>query len=100
MPPRAAIVAILLFASAGYAQRLTGEIRLQVRDSSGAPMPAEGILESLAAGIHRTYRTDAQGAHIFSALPFGVYRLEVAHSGFATRAVRIDIHSEAPLEQA
>ena len=60
---------------------------VQVNDASGAGMESSGTLESLAAGISRRFETDAQGAHRFGALPFGVYRLEVEREGFSTQVV-------------
>ena len=81
------------------AQLQTGEIRLEVKDQSGMPMLAAGTLESLSAGVRRTYETDAQGARTFGSLPFGRYRLAVSHTGFATRQVMIEVRSAIPIVQ-
>src|SRR6202049_2309601 len=80
-------------------QSLAGEIRLEVKDASGAAIEASGTIEGLATGVHRDYRTDAQGAHSFTALPFGTYRLQIERDGFAAQSVRVDVRSEAPIQQ-
>jgi outer membrane receptor protein involved in Fe transport len=94
------VVVLLLHVGALLAQRLTGEIRLEVKDPAGAPMEASGKLESIPAGVERSFQTDAQGASTITALPFGRYRLEVAKSGFATQSLVIDVQSAAPLARS
>ena len=79
------------------AQRPAGEIRLEVKDPSGAPMEASGKLRSLATRVDRSFQTDARGVHTFESLPYGRYRLEVSKSGFATQSALIDVPSEAPI---
>jgi len=86
-----------LFAILLLAQIQTGEIRLQVRDASGVGMEASGTLESLAAGISRSFETDPEGTHRFTALPFGVYRLEVQREGFSRQSFLIDVRSQVPV---
>lgn len=80
-------------------QSLAGEIRLEVKDATGAAVEASGSIEGLATGVHRDYRTDAQGTHTFTALPFGTYRLQIGRDGFAAQSVRVDVRSEAPIQQ-
>ena len=79
------------------AQRLAGEIRLEVRDPSGAGMEASGKLQNLASGVVRTFQTDDKGVYALLPLPSARYRLEVARNGFATRALLIDVYSPAPI---
>jgi hypothetical protein len=74
----------------------TGEIRLAVKDPSGAAMKAAGRLQGLAARIDRSFETDAQGAFTFQNLPYGPYRLEVSKRGFATKSLLIDVQSAKP----
>jgi len=95
----AVVLAGFLSSLALRGQLQTGEIRLEVRDQSGAPMQATGALESLSAGVRRTYTTDAQGAHTFGALPFGRYRLLVTRSGFAPQQILIEVRSAIPVVQ-
>lgn len=80
-------------------QGLAGEIRLEVKDATGAAIEASGSIEGLATGIHRDFRTDAQGTHTFAALPFGTYRLQIGRDGFAAQSVRVDVRSGAPIQQ-
>ncbi|HEY2842285.1 MAG TPA: carboxypeptidase-like regulatory domain-containing protein, partial [Bryobacteraceae bacterium] len=93
------LAGLLLFQMALFGQLQTGEIRLEVKDQSGSPMEAHGMIESLSAGIRRTYQTDVQGAHTFGSLPFGRYRLQVERTGFATQERLIEVRSAVPLAQ-
>ena len=79
------------------AQRPTGEIRLQVKDPSGAAMEASGKLRNLASGVVRSFQTDAQGKYAFLSLPYGRYRLEVSRSGFTTQTLPVNVQSAAPI---
>ena len=79
------------------AQPRTGEIRLQINDPSNARMQASGTLESLSAGINRSFRTDGEGTHTFGALPFGMYRLELEAEGFAKQNLLVEVRSEVPV---
>src|SRR5678815_2546532 len=94
------LAGLLLAPLALFGQLQTGEIRLEVKDQSGSAMRAAGTLESISAGIRRTYETDGQGAHIFGSLPFGRYRLQVGQRGFATQEVLIEVRSAIPVPKA
>lgn len=92
------ICAALLLASLVLnGQNPDGEIRLQVKDPSGAQMQASGKLESVVARVERRFQTDARGAYTFGNLPYGRYRLEISKTGFATRSVLIDVQSATPV---
>lgn len=80
-------------------QRLTGEVRLEVKDPSGAAVEATGRLESLATGGDQSFQTDAQGRHTFGNLAYGRYRLKVSKDGFATQSLSLDVQSEAPISR-
>src|SRR5262249_1437812 len=82
-----------------HAQRPAGEIRLAVKDPSGAAMKASGRLRNLSAGMEQSFQTDAQGARTFANLPYGRYRLEVSSSGFSTQSVLIDVQSQTPVSR-
>ena len=56
-----------------------GEIRLQVKDPSGAALQASGHVTGPA--VDRAFRTDAQGAFSLSGLAFGQYRLDISRPG-------------------
>ncbi len=88
---------LLVTAALLHAQSPTGEIRLEIRDPSGAAVAASGTLVNLAGGATRTFQTDAQGAYRFADLPFGSYRLMVNKAGFAAQSVAIDVQSATPV---
>ena len=79
------------------AQSTAGELRLEVRDPSGAGMEAAGTLRSLVAGTDRSFQTDGRGKYTFQNLPKGQYRLEVSKNGFATQSKVVDVASGSPL---
>src|SRR5579862_9760000 len=86
-----------------FAQLQTGEIRLEVKDTSGVAMDAAGTLESLSAGVRRTFetgQTGTTGTHTFTALPFGRYRLLVGHPGFATQDITFEVRSAVPISRS
>ncbi|MEP7365926.1 MAG: TonB-dependent receptor [Acidobacteriota bacterium] len=82
------------------AQAPVGEIRVEVKDPSGAPVVASGLLEGPSAGVRLSFRTDTQGAHTLSNLPYGLYKLRVSKSGFATQLVPVQVESPAPITQS
>src|SRR5580658_10349449 len=97
---RRAVIALLFFATALFAQAPQGEIHLQVKDPSGAPMEATGKLESLGAGVARDFQTDPQGIVVLGSLPFSRYRLQVSKSGFTTQSITINLESATPVTRA
>jgi outer membrane receptor protein involved in Fe transport len=80
-----------------YGQRPVGEIRVDVRDPSGAAMQASGTLQNLATGIVRPFQTDARGSSTLPGVPFGRYRLEVSREGFEAQSLVVDVESSTPL---
>ncbi len=89
-------LAVLLFAALTLlAQNPSGEIRVQVKDPSGAAMQASGKLQG--AGSPRSFQTDAQGTYTLGNLPYGRYRLEISKDGFVTQSVQVDVRSAAPV---
>src|SRR5580658_3549600 len=79
------------------AQPPAGEIRIEVKDPSGAAVTASGTLRNLAGGPERTFQTDTQGTYGVPDVPYGHYRLEVTKTGFASQTVSIDIQSGTPI---
>src|SRR4051794_17044071 len=73
-----------------HAQRPTGQIRIEVKDPSGAAVASSGKLENLSAGTVQRFETDAQGNQTFTALSFGRYRLEVTSPGFARESTVVN----------
>jgi outer membrane receptor protein involved in Fe transport len=80
-----------------FAQDTIGEIRLQVKDSSGAAAEASGTLKNLAGASEKPFQTDAQGTSDFRKLPYGRYQIQVSKRGFATQSVFVDVSSAAPV---
>jgi len=92
-----AILTLLGPSIALRAQRPTSEIRIEVRDPSGAAVEASGKLQNLGTGVEQAFQTDLQGSYTFQSLPLGRYRLQVSKSSFATQSVLIDLQTSAPL---
>jgi outer membrane receptor protein involved in Fe transport len=88
-------VVALVWSGLLSAQAPAGQIRLAVKDPSGAAVVATGKLKNVASGEERSFQTDLQGVYIFSGLPFGRYRLEISSAGFATQSLSIDLESSA-----
>ena len=79
------------------AQSEGGEIRLLVADPAGLALPsASGTLVSDLSHTRRAFVTDARGRFAFERLPFGVYRLTVAHPSFQNAAQLIEVRSIVP----
>src|ERR1041385_5523136 len=92
--------AILLLGGAMLTGQVqTGEIRVEVKDSSGAVMQASGKIENTATGVIRSFETDVQGFYRIDALAAGRYRLEISRNGFATQAISLDVAPGASLSQ-
>jgi len=89
--------ALLLAALILHAQSPQGEIRVQIKDPSGAPMQASGKLARVEGKVARDFQTDAQGMTVLGNLPYGRYRLEISKDGFVTQSVQIDVKSGTPI---
>ncbi|MEO8592389.1 MAG: TonB-dependent receptor [Candidatus Solibacter sp.] len=82
-----------------YSQRTSSDVRIEVKDPSGAPVAATGKLENLFTGMVQQFETDAQGRHTFPALAAGRYRLEVTAPGFATQSIALDARPASPISR-
>ena len=95
------VVSLLcVMTTALWAQARQGEIHLQVKDPSGAPMQASGTLASIEGGVAREFQTDAQGMAVLGNLPFGRYRIQVSKPGFTTQSVAIEVRSATPVTRS
>ena len=74
-----------------YAQNDAGELRLQVRDSTGLPLQCSAEIVSKAADFHISTTTDKAGRLTIRALPFGVYSVRIRHPGFSDRVMEVQI---------
>jgi hypothetical protein len=94
---RALVVAALM--SGQFGQSQTGELRLTVISADNLPLESTVALVSESNQISQHLDTDARGVLVAKRLPFGRYRLEVSHTGFATHTSLLDIESALPLER-
>ena len=76
-----------------------GQIRLQVKDASGAPTKASGTIRSVNGAAGQPFETDPQGSYTFSGLVHGGYDVQVVKPGFAAKTIRIDVRSATPAER-
>jgi hypothetical protein len=87
----------LLCSARANAQRVFGELHLEVQDQQGAPVPATAELISEANQVRRNFSADADGRATAQDVPFGLYRLSITQMGFAPAVQTIEIRSEVPL---
>jgi len=95
------IVALcFLWAISAQAQRVRGELRIEVHDAQGTAVSPRGELVSEANGFRRTFVTGSDGRYIAQDLPFGVYRLSLLADGFAPWSDLVEIRSEVAVHVA
>jgi outer membrane cobalamin receptor len=82
------------------AQHVRGELRLEVHDPHGTPVPSPGELVSESNGLRRTFVAGSEGRYVAQDLPFGVYRLSLQAEGFAPWSDLVEIRSEVPVRVA
>ena len=92
--------ALFCLAASGpaLAQRLRGELHLEVRDPKGASVSARGELLSEGNAFRRSFQIPNDGHYVLQDLPFGVYRLNLSAEGFAAWSDVVEVHSEVPLK--
>ena len=90
--------ALLFFAAAVHAQRGRGELHLWIVDSTGGGLESAGSLVSQAIQLKQSFTTDSQGRYTVRSLPFGIYRLSVERTGFASFSTLLEIRSEVPVD--
>src|SRR5213595_219481 len=94
------VVLVFLSAVGARAQRVRGELRLEVHDPHGTALSPAGELVSEANGFRRTFVAGPEGRYIAQDLPFGVYRLSLQAEGFAPWSDLVEIRSEVPMRLA
>src|SRR5580765_6921430 len=95
------LLAGLLCLAAGIparAQRLRGELHLEIRDPKGSSLSAKGELLSEGNGFERRFQIPADGHLVLQDLPFGIYRLNLTAEGFAAWSDVVEVHSEVPVK--
>ncbi len=88
----------LLSAAFLHAQSGTGELRLIVKDQTGAPVPASAELLNQSTHTRLAVDLPPDGRYSFRNLPFGTYRLHVTRTSFAPVSELVDVRSAIPLE--
>jgi hypothetical protein len=88
---------ILSTAALARAQRVRGELHVEVHDSQGSALAATAQLASEANQIHRTMEIGTDGRVTLQDLPFGIYRLSLTAENFAPWNKLIEIRSEVPV---
>jgi hypothetical protein len=79
-----------------FAQNNTGELRLTVKDNSGAVVPATAELVNKATKTQQRVDVPDSGRYNFKNLLFGRYVLSVSRPGFSASSQLIDISSSVP----
>jgi outer membrane receptor protein involved in Fe transport len=83
-------------AGTAFGQSNGGEVRLEVKDASGAAIETAGRLQNLATGADQVFQTDSMGQHTFKNLDFGRYRIQISKMGFASQSAFVDVRTDAP----
>ncbi len=96
-PGLAALVLFLLYSPILPAQRVRGELRVEVHDAQGVPLAPNGQLLSDANQLHRAFQVASDGTFVAQDLPFGIYRLILQKDGFAPWSDLVEIRSEIPV---
>ncbi|MGA9471315.1 MAG: TonB-dependent receptor [Terriglobales bacterium] len=80
------------------AQSNHGELRLRVIDPAGLGVKTAVRITCEANDYRNTLNTTDQGTLDVQRLPYGIYRLDIAQTGFAEAFQSVDIHSSIPIE--
>jgi outer membrane cobalamin receptor len=89
---------IFLCASPLLAQSNTGELRIRVTDPSGLGVKSAVELVSEANQFQKTLTTDGAGDLVVKRIPFGVYRVQIDHPGFAEFRDSLEVRSAVALD--
>ncbi len=84
------LLVFLGFTCGAFAQLNMGELRLEVKDPSGAGAQSSGRWRNVATGSTQSFITDAKGVYITSLAP-GSYRVEISRQGFTTQRLTVEI---------
>ncbi len=79
-----------------FAQSNIGELRLKVTNPAGLGVQISTELASEANQFLQKAVTDQEGILTVRQIPFGVYRLEIAESGFAPVSELVEIRASTP----
>ena len=91
------VVLILLAWTEAHAQRVRGELHIEVHDAQGALLAPAAELVSEANQFHFSFVVGHDGRYVARNLPFGEYRLSLGAQGFAAWSGLVEIPSEVPV---
>src|SRR5882757_4573935 len=92
-------LAVFLFcAGTLLGQSNSGELRIRVTDPSGLGVRSSVELVSEANQLQKTLTTDSSGELVVKRMPFGVYRVQIDHPGFAVFQASIEVRSAIPAD--
>src|SRR3989442_2635149 len=92
------LIAFSIGASVGFAQRISGELRLRVTDPTGGGIRVIGTVVGQATGVDHTFETDENGRFTLRGLPLGKYGLTIRSEGFSKKVEFFEVNSQLPLE--
>jgi outer membrane receptor protein involved in Fe transport len=92
IPAALALLAAIVLNTPTWAQS-TGDIKIDVKDSSGAAVSAKGTAVSLDSGVKHAFETDAQGSYTLLGLAYGHYQVQISKEGFSTATVVVDLET-------
>ena len=88
----------LLCAAPLLGQSNSGELHIKVTDPAGLGVKSSIELVCEANQFRKTLTTDDSGEVTVKRLPFGVYRVQIAHHGFAEFADSVEVRSAIPAD--
>jgi hypothetical protein len=91
------LAGILAAGVVAFAQGRQGELRIEVRDSQGAPVAARAELVGRGNRLRQDLPLKADARCVATGIPFGSYRLSITARGFAPWIKLVEISSEEPL---
>lgn len=81
-----------------FCQSNSGELHLKVVDPSDLGVKTTLRITSEANQYHNALTTSDQGTLTVQRLPYGIYQVEIEHSGFAAVSQPVEIRSSLPTE--
>lgn len=93
----APLALLLLGVRVTNAQRVHGELRIEVRDPQGAALAPKAELVSDANQFRRIIHFGLDGRCVMQDIPFGIYRLSLKAEGFAPWSELVEVRSEVPV---
>jgi hypothetical protein len=90
---------LVIFAALLPAQQTTGELRLSVKDGTGAGIPASVDLVGQSTQTRITVQLPPQGRYTFRDLPYGFYHLQITRNGFVSHSELVEIRSALPVSR-